>query len=70
MLFFLLFMCYLKFNFESIVLPISVTDETDFMVISPIWKSILYKISGYVILIHTTRIKAIAISKIADLTFC
>ena len=36
MLFFLLLMCSLKFNFESIVLPISVTDETDFVVMSPI----------------------------------
>ena len=28
--------CSLKFNFELIVIPSSVTDETDFMVISPI----------------------------------
>ena len=36
MLFIILFIWPLKFNFESIVIPSSVTDETDFMVISPI----------------------------------
>ena len=34
--FIILFTCSLKFNFESIVLPIRVTDETDFVAISPI----------------------------------
>ena len=31
-----LLICSLKFNFESIVIPSSVTDKTDFVVISPI----------------------------------
>ena len=37
MLFFIiLLICSLKFNFESIVIPSSITDETDFAFISPI----------------------------------
>ena len=34
--FFILLICYLKFNFKSIVIPSGVTDEIDFVVISPI----------------------------------
>ena len=37
MLFFaILFICFLRFNFEAIVIPSSVTDETDLIVIPPI----------------------------------
>ena len=36
MLFLQYYLCSLKVNFESIIIPSSVTDEADFMVISPI----------------------------------
>ena len=35
--FIMLLICSLKFKYESIVIPSSVTDEIDFVVISPIY---------------------------------
>ena len=58
----ILFICSLKFNFESIAIPSSVTDDADFIVMLPIFNVFEHMFPRIIIRVILER--AIILSKI------